>query len=316
MALMRPNPARVDPRFLLYAYLGPEFQATIRERTVHGSTVERILLTEFPDFPIAVPDLETQRSVAGLLGALDDRIELNRRMNHTLESIARAVFKSWFVDFDPVLKKMEGGEVGLPPDLAALFPSSLDMGSAGIPLGWRRTTLGEVVELHDSRRVPLASRERAARKGCYPYYGAAGPIDCVDDFLFDQVSVLVGEDGSVVTAEGHPVTQYVWGRYWVNNHAHVVTGRDPVSTEHVLLHLQNAEAASLVTGAVQPKLSQTNLRKVPFLLPPPPVCQAFSSVMAPLFAGIRRMKSQSEAATALRDALLPHLLAGAGHGNR
>jgi len=164
--------------------------------------------------------------------------------------------------------------------------------------------------------VPLASRERAARKGCYPYYGAAGPIDCVDDFLFDQVSVLVGEDGSVVTAEGHPVTQYVWGRYWVNNHAHVVTGRDPVSTEHVLLHLQNAEAASLVTGAVQPKLSQTNLRKVPFLLPPPPVCQAFSSVMAPLFAGIRRMKSQSEAATALRDALLPHLLAGAGHGNR
>src|ERR1019366_1010912 len=87
MGLMRPDPAKVDARFLLYAFLGPEFQEVIRERTIHGSTVERILLTELPDFPIRLPDLATQRFIADLLGALDDKIELNRRRNRTLEAI-------------------------------------------------------------------------------------------------------------------------------------------------------------------------------------------------------------------------------------
>ena len=106
MGLLRPKTDKIDARFLLYAYLGPRFQETLRSRTIHGSTVDRIPLTEMGSFPIDIPrDLPEQRAIAHILGTLDDKIELNRRMNETLEEMARALFKSWFVDFDPVHAK-------------------------------------------------------------------------------------------------------------------------------------------------------------------------------------------------------------------
>ena len=106
MGLLRPKGGRVDARFLLYAFLGTRFQETLRSRTIHGSTVDRIPLTEMGSFPIEVPrDIDEQRAIAHILGTLDDKIELNRRMNETLEEMARALFKSWFIDFDPVHAK-------------------------------------------------------------------------------------------------------------------------------------------------------------------------------------------------------------------
>jgi type I restriction enzyme S subunit len=112
MALMRPNTNKVVPRFLLYAYLGPEFQQTLRAHTVRGSTVDRIPLIGFPSFPISLPPLPEQRAIAGILGALDDKIELNRRMNATLESMAQAVFRQWFVENEEVgnweVRKLSG----------------------------------------------------------------------------------------------------------------------------------------------------------------------------------------------------------------
>jgi len=103
MGLLRPGRTKVDPRFLLFLWLSPGFQQTIKERAVQGSTVDRILLTELAGFPVEIPDLHEQRRIAHILGTLDDKIELNRRMNRTLEAIARAIFKSWFIDFDPVI---------------------------------------------------------------------------------------------------------------------------------------------------------------------------------------------------------------------
>ena len=145
MGLLRARAGRVDPRFLLYAYLGPEFQATIRQRTVRGSTVDRIPLVDMPDFPIAVPDLPTQRAIAHALGTLDDKIELNRRTNETLEAMARALFKSWFVDFDPVRAKAEGRQPsGMDAETAKLFPSEFVESELGeIPKGWTCSPLGD-----------------------------------------------------------------------------------------------------------------------------------------------------------------------------
>ena len=126
MGLLRPKSGAVDARFLLYAFLGDGFQDTLRSRTVYGSTVDRILLTELAEFPIDVPrTIEDQRAIAHILGTLDDKIELNRRMNATLEAMARALFKSWFVDFDPVRAKMEGRDTGLPQDIVDQFPDRL-----------------------------------------------------------------------------------------------------------------------------------------------------------------------------------------------
>ena len=149
MGLLRPKDGAIDARFLLYAFLGEKFQDTLRERTVHGSTVDRILLTEMADFPIRAPQAVTeQRAIAHILGTLDDKIELNGRMNATLEAMARALFRSWFVDFDPVRAKMEDRDTGLPKDVADLFPNRLvDSGLGAVPVGWRVGVLDDAVEL-------------------------------------------------------------------------------------------------------------------------------------------------------------------------
>ncbi|MEF8721075.1 restriction endonuclease subunit S [Candidatus Accumulibacter phosphatis] len=100
MGLVRPRTHALDSRFFLYQYLSPGFQEYLRSRTIHGSTVDRIPLKAFPDFPLALPALHTQRHIAHILGTLDDKIELNRRTNETLEAMARAIFQSWFVGFE------------------------------------------------------------------------------------------------------------------------------------------------------------------------------------------------------------------------
>jgi type I restriction enzyme, S subunit len=102
MGLVRPRTDRLDSRYFLYQYLGSDFQLLLQSRTIHGSTVDRIALKEFPDFPVSLPPLSEQRAIAYVLGTLDDKIELNRRMSQTLEAIAQAIFKSWCTDFDSV----------------------------------------------------------------------------------------------------------------------------------------------------------------------------------------------------------------------
>ena len=170
--------------------------------------------------------------------------------------------------------------------------------------------LGDVIDIYDAARIPLNSRQRAERQGLYPYYGAAGIMDHVDDFLFDGVYVLTGEDGTVANEEGYPAVQYVWGQFWVNNHAHVMRGAHGISDEHLYLFLQQARIVSFVTGAVQPKLNQKNLKSIPFVLPQQSVCQAFAHLEQPIFATIRSNSDASVTLTAQRDALLPGLVSG------
>jgi type I restriction enzyme S subunit len=148
MALMRVDPKKAIPDYLLYAYLSPDFQDVIRRRTIHGSTVDRIPLVEFGSFPISVPPLGVQREVVGVLRALDDRIALLRETNVTLEAIAQALFKSWFVDFDPVRAKMEGrAPEGMDEATAALFPDGFEEAELGlVPNGWHVLRLGDATE--------------------------------------------------------------------------------------------------------------------------------------------------------------------------
>jgi restriction endonuclease S subunit len=266
---------------------------------------------------IRVPPVAEQRAIAHILGTLDDKIELNRRMSKTLEAMARALFKAWFVDFEPVRAKMEGrwqrGQSlpGLPAHLYDLFPDRLVDSELGeIPEGWSVGRLGEYIENFDSKRVPLSSREREKLRGIYPYYGAAGVVDYVNDYLFDDIYVLVGEDGSVVTESGHAITQYVWGKFWVNNHAHVLQGRHPVSTEQLYLYFAFESVAPYVTGAVQPKLSQGRMNTMPFLFAGEKVCLEFQRLIEPWFTTYRKRSGESRTLAALRDALLPKLIRG------
>ena len=259
-----------------------------------------------------VPDLAEQKAVAGILGALDDKIALLGATNTTLEAIAQALFKSWFVDFDPVRAKVERRDPeGIPPEVAHLFPSEFEGSELGkIPKGWRSGGLGEVVRILDSKRIPLSGSERAKRQGKYPYYGAAALMDHVDDFLFDGVYLLMGEDGSVTNQDGTPMLQYVWGQFWVNNHAHVLSGKGEVSTEHIMLSLKRTNIQAFVNGAVQAKLNQGNLNRIPFLIPNPQVAAVFAEEIEPLYGSIRANREQAGILSNIRDTLLPRLMSG------
>ena len=161
MGLIRVDRNFVDPKFFLYMYLGPRFQEVLRKNTVQGATVDRILLTEMGSFPVQLPRLEDQKAIANILGTLDDKIELNRRMNETLESIARAIFKSWFVDFDPVRAKLEGqsheqlssaSAYPMPAEVYDLFPSAFQDSELGkIPEGWEVTPVSSAFDINPKR---------------------------------------------------------------------------------------------------------------------------------------------------------------------
>jgi len=305
-------PDVLDSRFLFYLTRSWEFQSALDSVKTHGSMVaDYVSISQQYDFAFRFPDIDTQRAIAHILGTLDDKIELNRRISDTLEAMARALFKSWFVDFDPVRAKAEGRDPGLPQHLADLFPDGLVDSELGeIPEGWRVTTIGQFMVNFDSKRVPLSGGERASRRGPYPYHGAAGVMDYLDDYLFDGIYALVGEDGSVVDESGLAVTQYVWGKLWVNNHAHVLQGRGAVSTEQLFLYFHFEPVAPYVTGAVQPKLSQGRMNAMPFLFPGDAICSAFGEMVKPWFSRVRASADETRALDALRDTLLPKLISG------
>ncbi len=269
-------------------------------------------LKDLGNLPIPLPPKFEREVIAEAIGAFDDRINLLRETNTTLEAIAQALFKSWFVDFDPVHSKMQGrAPEGMDEATAALFPDSFEESELGpVPKGWRNVSLKEVVSIHDSKRIPLSGQEREKRKGPYPYYGAAALMDAVDGYLFDGVYLLTGEDGSVADVNGYPIMQYVWGKFWVNNHAHILQGKDGVATEHVMLAMQRTNITPYITGAVQAKLSQTNMWRINFLKPTHEVAEHFASLLEPLFVRFRHNSEQAKTLATLRDTLLPRLIAG------
>lgn len=155
------DPERVDLQFLYYALRAPAFSAFVWQMQ-SGSTVPEIALNDVLSYELPLPPLSEQRAIARILGTLDDKIELNRRMSETLEAMARALFRSWFVDFDPVRAKAEGRETGLPNDVADLFPDRfVDSELGEIPEGWEVGMLGDVVDhLRDTenpQRNPTAT---------------------------------------------------------------------------------------------------------------------------------------------------------------
>ncbi len=133
--------------------------------------------------------------------------------------------------------------------------------------GWKNAKLAELLINYDSKRIPLSSLERVKRKGIYPYYGATSVLDYVNDYLFDGEYILLGEDGTVVTPDGKPVLQLVVGKFWVNNHAHVLRNTEKVDFKFLYYLLKNMPITSAVTGAVQPKISQKNLYALEVLYP-------------------------------------------------
>jgi type I restriction enzyme S subunit len=277
-----------------------------------GSRMPRAQWDWVSEFTCPIMSASTRHKIGTTLAKLDEKIRVNQQIASTLEQIAQTIFKSWFVDFDPVHAKARGEQpVGMDAETAALFPDSFEESELGpIPSGWQEKSLGDVCDLFDNKRVPLAKDVRASRPGPFPYYGATGALDAIDDFIFDGIYVLVAEDGTVMTAEGTPVIQYVWGKFWVSNHAHILKGRDSMSDEQLMLLLQRVKLEQYVTGAVQMKVSQGNLKSIPVTAAPYEINSCFSKLIEPLYAQIRTLRDQNQSLTSIRDSLLPRLISG------
>jgi type I restriction enzyme S subunit len=266
--------------YLYYSLVTEKYQKLLFNMGV-GSGQPNLSPEQILSIKLPYLSLDVQHRIAAILSSLDDAIELNQQTNKTLEEIAQTLFKEMCLP--------KGGE---------------------LPEGWRIGKLGEIIQNFDSRRKPLSSRERENRKGIYPYYGAASIFDYIDDYLFDGIYLLLGEDGTVITEDEKPVLQYVSGKFWVNNHAHILQGKDYYSTEFSYLLLKNTNIKSLVTGAVQPKINQGNMNNLEIILPDKETVLKLQNIVTPIFESILDNEQENKTLSALRDLLLPKLMKG------
>ncbi len=283
---------KISSHFLFYLLSQNSFFSYVMQGA-KGTKMPRGDRNQILQWPISLPPLFEQNRIVSILKSLDDKIEVNRRINENLEQQAQALFKSWFVDFEPFKGK-------------PFVESELGM----IPQGWRVGNLFDVSNILDKFRKPLSGRDRESMNKVYPYYGATSCMDYVDNYIFDGVYTLIGEDGSVAKENGLPYMQYVWGKLWVNNHAHILQGKNGFSTEmiHVMLSMTNIQ--SLITGAVQAKLSQTNMQKILVAIPPTEILNKFRPIIDSLYSNKRNMEDESRRLSELRDTLLPRLMSG------
>ena len=146
---------------------------------------------------------------------------------------------------------------------------------------WEETTLGEVIEIYDHKRIPLSSRERRKRPGPYPYYGASGIIDYIDDYLFDGRYLLIAEDGENLNTRKTPIAFFASGKFWVNTHAHIVRAKSGLADDYFLMsHFEATDISGYITGTAQPKLSQTNLKAIRLRLPPLPTQRKIAAILS------------------------------------
>ena len=132
---------------------------------------------------------------------------------------------------------------------------------------WQEFYLEDLAEIHNNKRVPLSSMQRANKKGIYPYYGASGIVDYIDEYAFDGEYVLISEDGENLKSRNTPIAFKAEGKFWVNNHAHIIKGKKDFHNNLIVHFFRNMDLNEFITGAVQPKLNKASLTSIPFYLP-------------------------------------------------
>lgn len=281
----------VEPKFLYFLLTSNDVIGELQRlaETRSGTFPQITFPAEVATLPVNLPPLPIQRKIASILSAIDDKIETNNAICRNLEEQAKALYKSRLIDSIPFERIEDTHEK---------------------TTGWRIGTVDDVVEFLDSRRVPLSKGQRENMEKTYPYYGATELMDYVDNYLFDGIFLLLGEDGTVQDEHGYPILQYVWGKFWVNNHAHVLAGKGKWTVELLYLLFANTKVSSVVTGAVQPKISQNRLRTLPVVIPPDNILDALDVQIAPLFAKRRILHDENHRLANMGDTLLPKLMSG------
>jgi len=309
----------VDSHFVRLCLLSPPLQQLMKAWAT--TTVQATLnLKEIRQLPLPWPPLAQREEIVRTLEVIEARINLNHRVNRTLESITRAIFKSWFVDFDPVRKKMEGGEVGLPADLAALFPASLDDSEIGpVPAAWESGSLADVAALNSEtwsnttrpdvlQYVDLSNTKwgRIEARTTYARRDAPSRAQRVlrsGDTIVGTVRpgngsyAYISEDGLTGS------TGFASVRPFEANYREFVylaaTAPDNI-----------ASLALLADGAAYPAVRSEAVTATPVALAPHDVMARFAQISAPLFERMAYNNRESDLLTTLRDGLRPRLISG------
>jgi type I restriction enzyme, S subunit len=324
--LLRPK-VGVNPDYLLYALQSPFVQDQIRWNEGTGSTVSNIRIPVLER--IEIPRLgSSEESIADALRSLDDKIVVNRRINQTLEAMAQAIFKSWFVDFDPVKAKIAAKAEGrdplraamtaisgkpdaeldtLPPDqfaplaaTAALFPDEMEDSELGeIPKGWQANKVGELLELVYGKALKATDRV----DGPIPVYGSGGVTGFHNVALVNRGSVIVGRKGTVGAL------------YWedgpffpIDTTFYVRPIAAPMT--YCFYLLQTLGLDKMNTDAAVPGLNRENVYRLEHVLPSHAALKAFDFTVSQLRSAMRVNTESAKSLSLLRDALLPKLLSG------
>ena len=273
-----PDKDKVDSLYLYYFFKN-SYQL-LRNLSDDHSSRGSITTAMIKDLEVDFPDIEIQKKVSGILYSLDKKIELNNEINNNLYDMGDNLYNEYF-----------------------------DKYKGNLPSGYKIVKLNEVADIYDSKRKPMSSREREQHRGIYPYYGATSIIDYVDNYIFDGTYLLMGEDGTVKTDEGFPVLQYIWGKNWINNHAHVLKGKT-ISTELLMFALRKINIENVITGAVQPKINQENMNKIEFVIGNDSKNKELEEILTNLMNKSKNIIEENKKLEQLRDTLLPKLMNG------
>ncbi len=289
----------LDNAYLLYLFQTEEMQEQLKSRAT-GTTVLGIKQSELRKLGIRIPPFALQRSATGVLKALDDRITLLRETNATLEAIAQALFKSWFVDFDPVHAKQAGrAPEGMDEATAALFPDEFEESELGaVPRGWFVSKLESLTELAYGKALKAADRV----EGPVPVYGSGGITGYHDSSLAIGPSVIVGRKGTVGSLywEDRP--------FFPIDTVFYVKAHKPLTYCYYLLQTLGLE--NMNTDGAVPGLNRSNVYRLQIVTPPDCILGAFDSMVSLLRERIFSASQQAQTLATLRDTLLPRLISG------
>ncbi len=324
--LLRPDPEKVDSRFLLYALQSPYLQHQIGWNEGTGSTVSNLRIPVLEALKVPTPSVATQREVASVLGALDDRITLLRETNATLEAIAQALFKSWFVDFDPVRAKAEGRQPeGMDAATAALFPDSFEESELGlVPKGWGVVPFLDACDLQGGAQPPAATFIDEPRDGYVRLLQIRDfSTDAHKTYIPDtgklkkvtEDDVLIGRYGSASGDKAKDslgrVCRGLSGSY---NVALMKLCPVQVGREYALQLVSDSSFYGYLQGvsskAVQSGFSKAELGQYKVIMPPSDLAEAFEQFGKAVWERVKANRELAQTLTQLRDTLLPRLISG------
>jgi len=311
------QPSRLDPGYLFYVLRAHSVQNEI-ERLGYGSAQPNVSPSSIQGIKIPLPSLLQQRAIASILGMLDDKVELNRTMSATLETTARALFKSWFVDLDPVHAKAEGRDTGLTSDISAFFPDEFDRKHETlVPRGWKRQSLDDIATFLNG----LALQKFPARDGkaTFPIIKIAqlraGNAVGADRAGAGIPSDYVIENGDILFSWSGSLECEIWvgGSGALNQHLFKVRGTtvpDWFAYLSVKQHLPEFRHIAAGKATTMGHIQRYHLHEATIAVPPKPLLQIASAVIGPLVESSWHRRLESVTLAVIRDILLPKLLSG------